>query len=119
MRIKKGSLYSSKKIRKGDLVVAIAGNYRGMSGKVLSCEGAKIVVQGLNVRKRHHPKNGNQPGTIKEFEAPIHVSNLKLCTDGEIPVKLRMRHDSEGERQLYYKEGGKEILYRPITKAHK
>ena len=42
-----------KKIRKGDKVVGIAGNYRGQSGTVLSCNGDKVIVQGLNVRKKH------------------------------------------------------------------
>ncbi len=68
----------SKKIRKGDKVIAIAGNYRGQFGTVLSCVGERIVVQGLNIRKKHVKKSQQNPhGGIVELEKPIHVSNLK------------------------------------------
>jgi large subunit ribosomal protein L24 len=106
----------SKKIRKGDKVIAIAGNYRGKSGTVLSCDGEKVVVQGLNVRKRHMKGQRDRPGQIMQIEKPIHISNLKLCTADGRPVKLRMRIDDAGERQLYYKDGAEDVLYRAVKK---
>lgn len=106
----------SKKIRKGDKVIAIAGNYRGKSGTVLSCNGEKVVVQGLNVRKRHMKGQRDRAGQIMQIEKPIHISNLKLCTADGRPVKLRMRTDDAGERQLYYKDGAEDVLYRAVKK---
>jgi large subunit ribosomal protein L24 len=106
----------SKKIKKGDKVIAIAGNERGKSGSVLKVLGDKIIVQGLNVRKRHVRKQGNQKGSIVEIEKPIHISNLKPCTADEKPVKLKVRTNSQGDRELYYKIDGQEVLYRPIKK---
>jgi large subunit ribosomal protein L24 len=107
---------TSKKIRKGDKVIAISGNYRGKTGTVLSCSGDKVVVQGLNVRKRHMKGQRDRPGQILQIEKPINISNLKLCTADGMPVKLRVRTDDAGERQLYYKDGAEEVLYRAVKK---
>ncbi len=42
---------ASKKIRKGDRVIAISGNDKGLIGIVQSCKGERVIVQGLNLRK--------------------------------------------------------------------
>lgn len=108
----------SKKIRKGDKVVAIAGNYRGQSGTVLSCSEKGAVVQGLNIRKKHvKPSQQNQRGGIVEMEKPIHISNLKVMTaDGE-GVKLKVRTNSQGERELYYRNNSEDVLHRSLKKS--
>lgn len=108
----------SKKIRKGDKVVAIAGNYRGQTGTVLSCAGDKVLVQGINIRKKHVKRSQqNQQGGIIELEKPIHVSNLKVCVADEQAVKLKVRTANNGERKLVYKEDGREVLYRSLKKT--
>ena len=107
----------NKKIRKGDKVIAIAGNYRGQTGTVLSRVGDKAVVQGLNVRKKHVKKSQTTPnGGILEIEKPIHISNLKVCTEQEQPIKLKVRTAFNSERELYYKIDGNEVLYRSMKK---
>ena len=42
-------------IRKGDRVKVISGNHKGTEGTVMRVEREKnrVVVQGVNVRKRH------------------------------------------------------------------
>ncbi len=83
---------SNKKIRKGDRVVAIAGNNKGLMGTVLSRKGDKVVVQGLNVRKKHVKKSQEAPkGRIVEIERPIHISNVKVCVEGDTAAKLKVR----------------------------
>lgn len=73
------SLKKVKGIRKGDTVIVIAGNSRGKTGTVLSHSGDKVIVQGLNVRKKHvKATQQNQRGGIVEREMPIHVSNVKF-----------------------------------------
>ncbi len=106
----------SKKIRKGDKVVAIAGNYKGQSGTVLSRLGDRIVVQGLNVRKKHVKRTQEMQGTILELEKPIHVSNLRLCTDADKKVTLKVKTTENGERQFFYREGDDEVVYRSLKK---
>lgn len=108
----------SKKIRKGDRVMAITGNDRGQVGSVLRVIGDKAVVQGLNVRKKHvKASQANPRGGILDLEKPIHISNLRLCTEDDQPIKLKVRFDDQGERELYYKINGQEVLYRAVKKA--
>ncbi|HUX93396.1 MAG TPA: 50S ribosomal protein L24 [Ignavibacteriaceae bacterium] len=69
------------KIRKNDNVVLIAGNNKGKTGKVLKVfpKVSKIIVEGINVRKRHtKPNQTNPQGGILEKEMPVHVSNVML-----------------------------------------
>lgn len=107
----------NKKVRKGDKVVAIAGNERGKVGTVLSRVGEKVIVQGLNVRKKHVKRSQQHPaGGTLELEKPIHISNLKVCTAEEKPVKLKMRVKKNGERQLVYHSDKQEVVHRSIKK---
>ena len=108
----------NKTIRKGDKVRVNAGNFRGLSGKVISTDGYRAVVEGLNIRKRHTKGQRDKPGQIIQREYPIHISNLQPCTAEGIPVKLYVRQNEKNGRQLCYKVGEKEVLYRAI-KHHK
>ena len=69
-----------KRIRKGDQVVVIAGKNKGQKGEVMRVLDDKVVVQNVNLVKRHTKPNpqANQPGGIVEREAPIHISNVML-----------------------------------------
>lgn len=108
---------SNKKIRKGDRVVAIAGNDKGLIGVVQSRKGDRIIVQGLNLRKKHVKKSQEAPkGRIIEIERPIHVSNLKLCVEGDKAVKLKVRVGEQGNREFVYKQDDQEIVYRLVKK---
>jgi large subunit ribosomal protein L24 len=67
-------------IKKGDTVVAIAGDDKGKTGKVLQLIPGKgtAIVEGLNFIKKHvRATSETQQGGIVEKEAPMHVSNLK------------------------------------------
>lgn len=103
-----------RKLRVGDEVVVIAGNDKGKTGKVLSFRGdTRIVVEGVNIRKKHmKPTQQNQKGQIIDIEMPLDVSNVKPFVSGEA-VKLRTRVN-KGERELYYLQGTKEVLYRSV-----
>ena len=66
------------RIRKGDQVIVIAGADKGKKGEVVRVAGDKVVVQNVNIIKRHTKANpqAGQPGGIVEGEAPIHISNV-------------------------------------------
>lgn len=108
----------TKKIRTGDTVVAITGNYKGTTGKVLSTAGETAIVQGINIRKRHMKSSQTNPqGKIVEIERPIHVSNLMPCTSEGKAVKVKVRSNDAGEREFFYKdENGNDVLYRSLRK---
>ena len=68
------------RIRKGDQVIVTAGSDKGKTGEVIRVAGDKVVVQNVNIIKRHTKANpqAGQAGGIIEREAPIHVSNVML-----------------------------------------
>ena len=69
------------KIRKNDMVMIIAGNDRGKTGKVLKVfpQKYRVIVEGINLRKRHtKPNQRNPQGGILEKEASVHASNVMI-----------------------------------------
>lgn len=107
----------SKWIRKGDKVVVIAGNDKGKSGEVISRNENRVIVQGVNIRKKHAKRRDKTPGTeILEMEMPFHISNVALCnTDGKA-VKPKVRVSKNGTKELFYFEGDKEVALRQVRK---
>jgi large subunit ribosomal protein L24 len=99
------------KVQKGDIVRVITGKYKSKQGEVKRVfpGDGKIVVEGVNVRKRHQKTRNNvRQGGIIEFEAPIDVSNVMLVDDqGEITrVGIRIEN---GEKVRYFKTTGKVV----------
>lgn len=104
------------RIRKGDKVMVISGDHKGRSGVILAVKDNRAIVQGLNMRKRHVKKSeGNPNGEILSIEAPIYLSKLMVCVKDDLPKKLKLRVNTEGERELYYKHDGEEIAYRALN----
>ena len=66
------------KIKKGDRVIVIAGRDRGKAGEVLRVipTESRVLVQGVNMVKRHTKQKPGETGGIIDKEAPIHVSNV-------------------------------------------
>ncbi|MDC0033868.1 50S ribosomal protein L24 [Alphaproteobacteria bacterium] len=67
-----------KKFRKGDDVIVITGRDKGKKGNILKVlpRDARVLVQGVNMVKRHTRPSQMNPGGIVDKEAPIHVSNV-------------------------------------------
>lgn len=100
-------------VRKGDRVRVISGNYRGQEGTILRVEPDKnrVVVQGVNVRKRHRKPSQTDPeGGIVSFEAPIHASNVMLVdpASGE-PTRVRSQAGEDGKRERVAVRSGRVI----------
>ena len=66
------------KIKKGDNVVVVAGRDKGRTGEVLRVLPAerRVVVQGVNMVKRHTKPRMGDPGGIVEKELALHISNI-------------------------------------------
>ncbi len=95
----------SKWIREGDEVLVIAGNDKGKRGKVLARKGAKILVEGANIRKKHLKKSEESPnGQIAEIERPFNISNVALCDEQGNRLKLRVRM-ADGKKELVTRNG--------------
>ncbi len=68
------------KIKKGDQVIVITGRDKGKTGEVIKAmpKENKVVVQGINMVKRHTRPTQESAGGIISKESPIHVSNVAL-----------------------------------------
>lgn len=89
------------KIKRGDTVVVTAGKDKGRTGKVIQAIPAeqRLVVEGVNMVKRHQKPVGEQPGQIVNKEAPIHVSNVALWNEAEQRrVKVGYRTQDDGTK---------------------
>ncbi len=70
------------KLKTGDKVTVIAGANNGKTGKVLKVFDDKVLVEGVNIVKKHvKPKYNGGTGEIIEVEAPIHRSNVKVIEE--------------------------------------
>ena len=72
-------------VKVGDPVIVISGFHKNESGKVIKVnkKTGKIIVQGINFKFKHvKPSAENEIGEIKQMEAPIHHSNVKLNLKG-------------------------------------
>ena len=103
----------SKWIRKGDRVLVIAGNNKGKSGEVLARRGDRVVVQEVNIRKKHMKRTQeSQGGRIVEMEMPIHISNVCICNQDGKALKVRCRIGNDGSKELVY--GEKQTVLRTV-----
>jgi large subunit ribosomal protein L24 len=100
------------KVKKGDKVVILSGKDKGKSGQVLRVipKEERVVVQGVNVVKRHQRPSQTDPGGIKTFEAPIHVSNVAVADpkDGQ-PTRVGFKTLPDGRKIRFAKRSGEEL----------
>ncbi len=90
------------KIKKGDTVIVISGRDRGKKGEVLQVipKEDRLLVQGVNLIKRHQRPGPANPGGILEKEATIHVSNVAhLDPASDKPTRVGFKV-VEGERKV-------------------
>ena len=101
------------RLKKGDRVKVLRGNARWEEGTILRVDREKnrVVVEGLNLRKRHmKPSQQNPEGGIISFEAPIAASNVMLI-DGSNgnPTRVRVQRNADGSKDRVGVKSGKVI----------
>jgi large subunit ribosomal protein L24 len=86
-------------ITKGDTVQVMSGDDKGKRGRVLRVvpKTGRIVIEGVNLVKRHRRATPTSEGGIVTFAAPIHHSKAMLVDpkSGE-PTRIRRRKDKDG-----------------------
>ena len=91
------------RIKKNDTVMIIAGKEKGKTGKVLKVLGDRVVVEKLNLVKRHmRPTEANRQGGIVEKEAPVHISNVQPVspsTGKPVRVGFKWLEKEDGSRR--------------------
>ena len=80
----------------GDEVVVIAGIDKGKKGKIIKTmkKENKVVVEGVNVRKKHQKPTGQETGGIIDKEAPIAASNV-MIVDPKTKKRTRIGHTTD------------------------
>lgn len=102
----------ASKIRKGDQVVVLNGRERGKKGSVLRVLGKdqRVLVQGVNMTRRHMRPQAGNPGGIDEKEAPLAISNVALVDPktGEA-TRVGFRFLDDGRKVRFAKKSGEVI----------
>ena len=77
----------------GDEVVVITGSDKGKKGKIIKTLRSenKVVVEGVNIVKKHTRETANSTGGIIEMEAPINASNV-MIVDPKTKKRTRIGH---------------------------
>lgn len=103
------------KIIKGDHVVVISGRDKGRQGQVTRLLGDKVVVEGVNLVKRHQKPNPmrNVEGGVVIKNMPIHISNVAIYNKetqkaDRVGVKL-IDDDGKVRRVRVFKSNGAEL----------
>lgn len=95
------------KIKKGDKVIVLSGDDKGKTGEVLKAmpKESKVVVQGVNLVKRHTKPSQTTPGGIISKEAAIHVSNVALVTSDGKPTRIGFKTENGRKVRVARKTG--------------
>lgn len=80
----------------GDEVVVITGSDKGKTGKIVKTlkDENKVVVEGVNIVKKHQKPTGQETGGILEIEAPINASNV-MIVDPKTKKRTRIGHTTD------------------------
>jgi large subunit ribosomal protein L24 len=100
------------KIRKGDKVIVISGREKGKTGEVLRVVRAehRVLVQGVNMIKRHTRQRPGEPGGIVEKEAALHISNVAHIDPGsQRATRVGYKLLADGRKVRFAKRSG-EVL---------
>ncbi len=100
------------KIKKGDQVIILCGKDKGAKGEVLKTLPAerRVLVQGVNVVKKHNKPTQFSAGGIQEKELSIHVSNVALADpkSGK-PTRVGYKTLKDGKKVRVAKKSGETV----------
>jgi large subunit ribosomal protein L24 len=98
-------------LKKGDMVMVVSGADKGKKGNVVEVilDKQRVIVEDVNIVKKHRKPTQTTPGGIMEIPAPIHVSNVMLIDpkSGE-PTRIG-RKNADGKNVRYSKKSGEII----------
>jgi large subunit ribosomal protein L24 len=100
------------KIKTGDIVKVIAGDYKGSEGKVVRVdrEKNKAIVEGVNMVSKHTKPSAKSPqGGIVKKEAPLHISNLSLI-DPKSKEATKVGIKVEGDKKVRFSKKSNQVV---------
>ncbi len=100
------------KIKTGDTVRIIAGDHRGVEGKVMTVdrENNKAIVEGANMVSKHQKPSAQSPqGGIVKKEASLHISNLSLI-DSKSGETTRVGYEMRDGKKVRFSKKSNEVI---------
>ncbi len=101
------------KIKLNDEVILIAGKDKGSTGTVTKITDIKVVVEGLNIAKKHVKANPNSgvTGGIVDIEMPIAISNVAIYNPKTKKAdRVGIRTDKDGNKERFFKSNDDSIV---------
>jgi large subunit ribosomal protein L24 len=98
-----------RKIRTGDNVLVTNGRNKGQTGVVRQnlADKDRVVIEGVNIVKKHIKRGRARQAGIVEVEAALHVSNVMLvCPSCNQPTRVGVRKDANDKNERYCKKCG-------------
>ncbi|MBT7452116.1 MAG: 50S ribosomal protein L24, partial [Rhodospirillaceae bacterium] len=98
--------------KKGDKVIVLAGKDRGKTGDIVKAlpQDDRVIVQGINMMRRHTRPSATAAGGIVEKEASIHVSNVAIVDPKEnVATRVGFRKLDDGTKVRFAKRSGEVI----------
>ena len=92
---------SLNKFKKGDMVKVLAGKDKGKTGKILKAipEKDRIVIEKVNMIKKHKKPDQKTKGGVVEKEGSIHISKVGLlCNKCNTAVRVRNKLLEDGKK---------------------
>ncbi|QWX82928.1 50S ribosomal protein L24 [Cellulophaga sp. HaHaR_3_176] len=100
------------KIKVGDIVRIVAGDHKGVEGKVMKVDfdKNKAIVEGANMVSKHEkPSAKNPQGGIVKKEALIHISNLSLI-DSKSGETTRVGYEVRDGKKVRFSKKSNEVI---------
>jgi len=98
-----------QKIKKGDKVIVLTVKDKGKTAEVIKAmpKENKVVIQGVNVVKKHQKPTQGNPGGIVTKELPIDASNVAIVDpkDGK-PTRVGFKFLKDGKKVRFAKRSG-------------
>ena len=91
-----------EKIVSGDEVIVTEGKNKGQRGRVRTnlIKEDRLVIEGVNIVRRHMKRGRARQAGIVEMEAPLHVSNVMLwCPNHNGPARVGFREGTDGKER--------------------
>lgn len=96
-----------RRLQTGDSVIVISGSHKGRQGKVkkVSKDQQRVIIEGINIVKRHRRPTPERPGGIIQQEAPIAASNI-MPLDPQTGKPTRVHHRVEDGKKVRVAKSG-------------
>lgn len=100
------------KIRKGDEIVVTTGKDKGRRGTVLKIFADTVLVEGINIARKHQKGNPNQgiEGGIIDKAMPVAISNVQVfnpsTSKGE---RVGIRVAEDGSKERFFRQSGEVV----------